>query len=122
VKIAIVGSRDFPDATLRVRKCLVKLRRLYGKNIVIVTGGSGKIDWAAINESILLGLRCIIVPARWEELGKYAGPKRNHQIVMMVDKVFAFWDGKSRGTAGVIEMSRKEGKATIVRRKEWKNE
>jgi len=117
MKIGIVGSRDFPDANLRVKKCLLRLKRLYGDRIIIVTGGGGVVDHAAYTESVLLGLRCFVIPANWEKYGKKAGPIRNKQLVEICDKVYAFWDGKSKGTAGVIqEVYRRGGKEVIIRR------
>jgi hypothetical protein len=116
LKIAVIGSRNFKDAHIRVRMCLTKVRKLYGRKIIIVTGGSGAVDNAAITESILLGLQLWIIPARWEELGKNAGPIRNRHVVKKSDLIYAFWNGTSKGTANVIDLAREAGKELVIRR------
>ena len=50
----------------------------------------------------------------YEKYGKSAPLKRNLQIIEYSDEIFAFWDGKSRGTAFVIKNSRKMGKKLSV--------
>src|SRR3990167_9054437 len=102
MKIAIVGSRNFKDAYVRVRKCLLKCKGLYGDKIIILTGGGGRVDNVAISEAIDLGLRVIIIPAQWNKLGASAGPIRNTSIVKQSDLIYAFWNGTSRGTADVV--------------------
>ena len=39
---------------------------------------------------------------------------RNPDIVAAADRVVAFWDGTSRGTADSIEIARKTGKPVAV--------
>jgi hypothetical protein len=46
-------------------------------------------------------------PADWEEYGRYAGVRRNHQMADNADALIAFWDGKSRGTEHMIDTARK---------------
>lgn len=46
--------------------------------------------------------------------GKRGGPMRNKAMVKMADSVVAFWDGKSKGTEGVIEYARKLGKPVEI--------
>lgn len=122
MKIAVVGSRNFQDAYIRVKRCILKQKRLYGGRIIIITGGSGKVDRAAVEVALGLGLRCIIIPADWERYGTRAGPIRNTEIVKISDKIFAFWDEKSRGTMDVIKKGRKANKVVILRREENKHE
>ena len=118
MKIAVVGSRNFKDAYIRVQKCLLKQKRLYGDRIIIVTGGGGVVDHAAITISIELGLRLLVIPANWQKYGTRAGPKRNREIAKYVDVVFAFWDGKSAGTASTIRYAEEFHKKVVIRREE----
>jgi len=57
-------------------------------------------------------------PADWDGLGKRAGYVRNAQMAEYADALIAVWDGKSRGTAHMIETMRKAGKNVFVHRVE----
>jgi hypothetical protein len=57
-------------------------------------------------------------PADWDGLGKRAGYIRNAQMAEYADALIAVWDGKSRGTAHMIETMRKLGKQVYVHRVE----
>lgn len=48
-------------------------------------------------------------PAQWEQYGKSAGYKRNAVMAENADALIAVWDGKSRGTANMIEEARNRG-------------
>lgn len=50
-------------------------------------------------------------PANWARYGRAAGILRNQQMLDegKPDLVLAFWDGKSRGTADMINRARKAG-------------
>ncbi len=45
----------------------------------------------------------------WDIHGKSAGHIRNAEMADYADALIAFWDGKSRGTANMIENARKRG-------------
>lgn len=40
--------------------------------------------------------------------------QRNHQMVDLADEIYAFWDGKSRGTLDVINYAKMQGKEVTV--------
>jgi hypothetical protein len=42
-------------------------------------------------------------PADWKTHGKAAGPIRNKDMAKVGDALVAVWDGKSRGTANMID-------------------
>ena len=48
-------------------------------------------------------------PADWDGLGKAAGFIRNAEMADYADALIAVWDGKSRGTANMIEVAKKKG-------------
>lgn len=50
----------------------------------------------------------------WELYGKSAGPIRNRKMVSKSDVVFAFWDGKSKGTKNSIDTAIKLNKPVLV--------
>lgn len=42
-------------------------------------------------------------PANWDKHGKSAGHIRNAEMAKYADALVAFWDGKSKGTKGMID-------------------
>lgn len=64
----------------------------------------------------LFGCPVTPFPADWKKHGKAAGPLRNAQMAMAAHMLWgsqgmliALWDGKSRGTANMIECARTAG-------------
>ncbi len=56
------------------------------------------------------GIKNLIVHARWIELEKVAGPRRNQHIVDLSNSLLFFWDGSSRGTKDCINRAKASGK------------
>ena len=55
-------------------------------------------------------------PADWNKNGKSAGYIRNEQMAEVADALVAFWDGKSRGTANMIDnMNRLRKPVRVIR-------
>ena len=106
MKIAVIGSRG-----LRVNN----LEKYLPKNTTeIVSGGAIGIDTCAKNYALSHKIKLTEFLPEYEKYGKSAPLKRNLQIIEYSDEIFAFWDGKSRGTAFVIKNSRKMGKKLSV--------
>jgi hypothetical protein len=110
MKIAIVGSREYPDMD-QVR-AFVQSLSIYD---TVVSGGARGVDKVAEEEAIKRNMRTAIFKAKWQEFGKRAGYLRNEEIVAACDKVVAFWDGKSKGTAHTINIARKAGKVVDIK-------
>lgn len=53
-------------------------------------------------------------PAKWEILGKSAGPIRNQEMANYADALIAIWDGKSRGTKDMIDKATKKGLKVFI--------
>lgn len=115
MRLALVGSRQFPDEQL-VRNWVQALP----KGTVVVSGGCpDSPDAWAEDEARKLGLEVKIWPADWNKHGKAAGMIRNKDVVADSDRVDAFWDGESKGTASTIRLAREAGKlgcTYVVRR------
>lgn len=111
MKIAVVGSRDFPRLA-EVRAFVAGLPR----DTVIVSGGARGVDTAAVDEARVRGMRYIVLPADWKTWGKRAGFMRNADIVEAADRIVAFWDGVSRGTPHTVRLAEAAGKPVEVRR------
>jgi len=52
--------------------------------------------------------------ANWDLYGPAAGPIRNSEMVKNGDTLFAFWDGKSKGTADIIHKMQQVRKRVII--------
>lgn len=99
-KVAIVGSRDYADLEA-VREYVNALP----VDTVIVSGGARGVDRCAEEAAKARGMTTDIHRADWAKHGKAAGVMRNHDIVANADRVVAFWDGKSKGTAHTISLA-----------------
>jgi hypothetical protein len=134
MRIAVVGSRTYPDMSLV--KALIGRLHAHDPHHVIVSGTkpppegvkryrADGVDETAIREAERLGMRTVVCEARRNELDAYGKPmnnrayhKRNGQIVAECDQLVAFWtikDGTaSRGTADTLQMALSEGKIAKV--------
>lgn len=113
-KVAIVGSRKFPDLQ-RVREVVNDLL----PDITVVSGGAKGVDTVAEAAAKGRGLNTIIFPAEWRFgpdriYNPRAGFERNTLIVKECDSVIAFWDGLSGGTKDTIDKARAMGKPVWV--------
>lgn len=109
MKVAIVGSRDFSELA-RVDAYVDALPA----DTVVVSGGARGVDRRAEQRARARGLEVVSLSADWARHGKRAGFLRNREIVATVDRVVAFWDGVSPGTASTIELARRTGKAVEI--------
>jgi hypothetical protein len=109
IRIAIVGSRNFPDQQL-VRFVLHSVLKLWH---LVVSGGAPGVDSWAEEIAKELGLPVCVHAADWSK-GKGAGVARNTTIVLDSHVVLAFWDGKSTGTLDSIEKAKAVGRDLAV--------
>lgn len=107
--VLIVGSREFKPLQL-VRDYVLKLTA----GDVVLSGGGGGVDTEAVRTARGMGLGTVEITPRWLALGKRAALARSDDMVRLADRVVAFWDGESRGTAYTIEAARKAGKPVSV--------
>ena len=114
MRVAIIGSRDYPDRTQ-----LDQAIALSGYDITaVLCGGArgpdswGK-DWAEQR-----GIPVVDYPADWDKYGRSAGMVRNAKMIANADAVIALWDGVSRGTAEAIRLARRRGIPVYVQRPE----
>lgn len=104
VRVAIVGSRDFPNLQA-VGQYVSRLP----KDSVIVSGGTRGVDRTAEIAAEACGMDKLIFPADWNRHGKAAGYMRNRLIVANADRVVAFQHNGSRGTQHTIDLARDAG-------------
>jgi hypothetical protein len=112
-RVAIVGSRGWPEGqSHRVTEYVLNLPA----GTVVVSGGAKGVDSMAERVAERCGLDVHTIPADWLKHGRAAGPICNSEIVAACDRVVAFWDGESRGTADTIRKAKRAGKPVAVYR------
>ena len=109
MKIAIVGSRDY-----KFPKKIIDYIDNLPKDTEIVSGGARGVDTIAEVHAREIGLKVKVFPAEWKKFGLSAGYKRNFLIIQEADRVVAFWDGESKGTAHSISLAKKMNKPLEV--------
>ncbi len=112
MKLAIVGSRDYPGP-VEVAEFVLGLPA----GTVVVSGGAhGPDAWAAnIAHYVADHLpKPEVIWADWAGLGKTAGARRNTDVVRRCHRLVAFWDGRSKGTLDAIMKAHKASKLDLV--------
>lgn len=104
MRLAIVGSRDYPD--LNSVRMYVDTVYSLEPDTIIISGGATGVDIVAIDQALIHGMKTEVYIADWNIYGKSAGFIHNHTIIEKADKIMAFWDGKSHMTRHIIEHSR----------------
>ena len=100
MKVAVIGSRDIT---------VTDMDRYVSDCEEIVTGGAVGVDLCAQEYAKKYGLRLTVFYPNYRRYGRAAPVVRNRQIVDYADKVIAFWNGFSGGTASVIQYAQKTG-------------
>lgn len=111
--LLVVGTRTYNDYKFFSGKMDIALSRKNPDDIIIVSGGAKGVDAMAERYAKKHHYRFLCFPADWSK-GKKAGPERNRQMHAYIAKhsnrgVLAFWDGKSRGTAGSFALAEEFG-------------
>ena len=110
VKVAIVGSRHFPELE-RVRDFVIALPA----GATVVTGGASGVDAAAGQAARERQLGLIKLPPRFEEASDpSASARRNQELVDAAEVLVAFWDGESAGTRKTVERALDSGREVHV--------
>jgi len=86
---------------------------MYG-DCVMVSGGAQGADKLGEKYAHARGMKTVIHKPDWKKYGRAAGMIRNKDIIHDADKVFAFWDGVSKGTKNSIDLAKKEKKSIDV--------
>ena len=116
-KVIIAGGRDFnaSDADMyRIDKMLSKYAAPHGDvpmfiGLEMVTGCARGADQIPYMYHTWHGVPIKEFPADWDLHRKSAGHIRNAQMADYADALIAFWDGKSKGTKGMIDVATKKG-------------
>jgi hypothetical protein len=115
LKVAIVGGRDFADLD-RVVEDMTSLMASKGfPKTEILCGEARGADTQGRLYGEMLGFTVKSYPAKWNEYGKSAGYRRNAEMAKDADVVLAYWDGVSKGTKHMIDLTKKKGKQLELR-------
>lgn len=108
-RVIIAGSRDFGDYGLLCEHCDKFLsQKNQTHSIVIVSGTARGADQLGERYAHERGYDVQQYPANWERDGKAAGPIRNARMAKAADALIVFWNGRSRGTANMIDIARQK--------------
>lgn len=111
MRLAVVGSRDYPNK----KEVWEFLKTLQGKGVSLVTGDARGVDEWVSKGGEVAGITVEVFKADWDgPLGKAAGFARNEELVKHCDKLVAFWDVASTGTAHSIRLALMAGKLAKI--------
>jgi len=109
-RVIIAGSRSFSDIELMRSKCDAILKaKADTHDIAIVSGTAGGADKMGEQYANERGYQIHRYPADWVNHGKGGGMIRNAQMLQSADAVIVFWDGISRGSAHMINITEAKG-------------
>lgn len=103
MKLIIAGCRDFHDEDVFNKAFQESPFKIYLDRLEIVCGMAPGADTLGKKFAEKNSLKIHKFQADWKKLGRAAGPIRNRQMAEFADSLFAFWDGKSRGTKNMID-------------------
>lgn len=112
MRLLVCGSRDYPLPGLVASRVSG-----YPAGTVLIVGGARGPDRIAENVGRASGLDVQVFRAEWDRYGRAAGYRRNMDMASELQAgepdaerlVIAFHDGRSRGTANMIEIARARG-------------
>lgn len=105
-KVIIAGGRDFDNYDLLKTK-LDKILSNISDEIIIVSGKARGADSLGERYAREKGYKIAEFPAQWDKFGKRAGYLRNEEMAKYSDACVCFWDGQSKGTKHMIDLSTK---------------
>jgi len=118
MKTIIAGSRDITAYHI----VLDAYAKAPFRVTEIVSGGARGVD--KLGEEVAKNnyLPIKVFPANWNKYGNRAGPIRNAEMADYAEALIAVWDGKSKGTANMIQQATKKGLQVFVYRLDVEDE
>lgn len=107
MKVIIAGSRSFNNFALLCERASFFIGS--HTDVTIVSGTARGADQLGELFAAKFGYAVERFPADWDRFGKRAGYLRNEQMAKAADCLIAFWDGRSKGTAHMIDLAYKHG-------------
>ncbi len=106
-RIVIAGCRTYTDYAEAKKAICRDLESLKVDDVTILSGGCRGADRLGERFAKEEGWNIEYHLPEWEKYGRAAGPLRNKHMIERCDAVICFWDGKSKGTASLIQYARK---------------
>ncbi len=107
-RLIIAGSRNTENAGNKLERAIKEHLIDSTKVECIISGGSGTVDFAAEALARKWQVPMLTVNARWDKLGRAAGPIRNQQMAKLGTILLVIHDGKSPGTKSMIDCATRE--------------
>ena len=105
----MAGGREFDKYCLLKERMDYYLANIDPNSIEIVSGGAKGADSLGERYAKEKGYLLTIMSADWNMFGKSAGYIRNSDMTKYANACVAFWDGVSKGTNHMINLSKSEG-------------
>ena len=110
LKVLVTGSRNItPDGEMKIESFIKYL----SSGTIVIHGGAQGVDSCIEKCCRAYGITTKVVRPLYNDKREYY-LYRNAEMVGMCDIVYAFWDGKSRGTKFTIDYARLRGKVTHI--------
>ena len=109
MKIAVIGSRAFLDARFLENV----LQNIFDSDDVLISGGAAGTDQLAENFADKNLIKKQIFLPNYA-LGRVATHVRNDEILKVADFFIIFFNGESKGTAGMIKKIQSKKKKMII--------
>lgn len=108
MKVIIAGGRDHELS----EDDFARLDQEVGEEIsLVISGGASGVDASGECWARSRGVPVEVVEARWQELGRKAGPIRNEEMAKKADVVVLFPGGK--GTGSMARLAKRYGLRVI---------
>jgi hypothetical protein len=120
LRIIVAGSREFNNYQLLSDALMKYLEDIDFTDVVdnpnqvkFISGTARGADVLGEQFAYTWGYEVKRFPADWDGLGKRAGYARNSEMAKYASEktgvLFAFWDGKSKGTKHMIDLANRYG-------------
>jgi len=111
MKYIVAGGRDFNNYSI-MRQTLSKI--INPEEDIIICGDARGADAQGAIYAAQYSVPIQHFPAYWDTYGKAAGFIRNAEMGEYADAAIIFWDGKSKGTAHMIQTMKRLKKPYYV--------
>lgn len=111
MKIIIAGSRSITD--FNVVSYLINASNIFFHLTELVSGTASGVDQLGERWAKQFGFRIKRFPADWSK-GRSAGYTRNVEMANYADACLVLWDGKSKGSQHMVDITREKGMPTCL--------
>lgn len=106
MKIAIIGSRSLTDVDLGAY--------IEETPEAVISGGARGVDTLARQYAQERNIPLVEILPEYDRYGRRAPLVRDREIARQCDKLYAFWDGVSRGTIYTVRYAREIGREVVL--------